>query len=964
MKFYCSNTMISFLIYLFAGTVFTVEGIKYDLKNCDPKYASWSPEHSACISDRQDTYGITFEEAEYILSRHNYYRSNVHRFNNQPPAGKMMKMVWDDEIAFLAQQWAHGCIYQHDTNENRNIPGLYQVGQNLAWSSIHSWSSIVDAWQNEVELFKFGQRTGNNVGHYTQMVWDTSSRLGCGYALCNETKHFFVCNYGPAGNYVGKLYKPYEVSAKPGSLCGGSLEPSSRLCDCDGKVCHNGGKLNVDTCECQCPPGVTWMDDVCDIQCDLVIDNFICASRGGNWPIEYCKLYDNVGFQYCPITCGLCPYNETHYWGSPISFDFGTERDTTTVTSARPFTVKATAATTKSITTTQTSTTRKLTPSTPKLTPSTTMQTPSTVKLTPSTTMQAPSTVKLTPSTIRETPSTTKLTPSTTMQAPYTVKLTPSTIRETPSTTKLTPSTTVQTPSSTMQTTSTPQQTPSTIRQTPSTLMQTPSTTKQIPDITNQTPSITNQVSVTSKQTPVVTTNKAVTTMITPVVTNGTFATMNDNSVTQKGESVTMKKDSNSTTPKLTTSVTPTPNSKAGDTMVDSSNEVPGITSIPTDTKSTLNSKSIQEDESSQTLSPPTGKPAIGVAFTTKIATLPTTSPPSPPPSTTEVPTTPTCGNCSALFHYEQTTPPHSTTTVNTDKNTPLGGQSSTILGGQSSTTLGGQSSTTTPLTTTAGVNGDNTSKGQFDNGDIEKEVINYVPDTEQKDGGLFDEDKHTGVEMSDNTDMHNGASDKEHNDLESPGANDQIADGSVESAKTTPALTTPTRVTTSKITTPQATITTKKVITTTFAPIPTTTTSRPTPVRGIIDSIQPLSPCDAVEPAACGQPSGSYWPSTYCSYASVKMICPAMCGICHAEYCVDYEGNVYEQSEQWVTLFGRFTCTENGILHENGCLIDDQFIPTGGQISYIEGPWKWKCDCQYRDGLYQTYCAPQYIQG
>jgi len=43
-----------------------------------------------------------------------------------------------------------------------------------------------------------GEDPSKPIGHYTQMVWAESARIGCGYAKCNRTQSYYVCNYGPA----------------------------------------------------------------------------------------------------------------------------------------------------------------------------------------------------------------------------------------------------------------------------------------------------------------------------------------------------------------------------------------------------------------------------------------------------------------------------------------------------------------------------------------------------------------------------------------------------------------------------------------------------------------------------------------------------------------------------------------------------------------------------------------------
>ncbi|KAF6026089.1 CRISP3 [Bugula neritina] len=49
------------------------------------------------------------------------------------------------------------------------------------------------------------------VGHYTQMVWAETTRIGCGVQTCNGSTPFYVCNYGPSGNQADRIYEPYKL---------------------------------------------------------------------------------------------------------------------------------------------------------------------------------------------------------------------------------------------------------------------------------------------------------------------------------------------------------------------------------------------------------------------------------------------------------------------------------------------------------------------------------------------------------------------------------------------------------------------------------------------------------------------------------------------------------------------------------------------------------------------------------
>ncbi len=47
-------------------------------------------------------------------------------------------------------------------------------------------------------------------GHYTQIVWKNTERIGCGKATARRDgifKVYWVCQYDPSGNYVGQ--RPY-----------------------------------------------------------------------------------------------------------------------------------------------------------------------------------------------------------------------------------------------------------------------------------------------------------------------------------------------------------------------------------------------------------------------------------------------------------------------------------------------------------------------------------------------------------------------------------------------------------------------------------------------------------------------------------------------------------------------------------------------------------------------------------
>jgi hypothetical protein len=128
-------------------------------------------------------------------------------------------LAWDpalgDAAASYALQLALTNSFHHSDRHAR--PG---TGENL-WMGTHgvfSYEAMVGRWAAEQRDFVPGifpavSRSGNweNVGHYTQMVWPTTTRVGCAVAS-NARNDFLVCRYSPAGNVDGRPV-PYVATA-------------------------------------------------------------------------------------------------------------------------------------------------------------------------------------------------------------------------------------------------------------------------------------------------------------------------------------------------------------------------------------------------------------------------------------------------------------------------------------------------------------------------------------------------------------------------------------------------------------------------------------------------------------------------------------------------------------------------------------------------------------------------------
>ena len=223
-------------------------------QRCPRLYKRFSAEHTFCLPPNRDCSivkrGVTENDKELIVKLHNDYRSKVATGQERnggglPTAANMLEMVWDEELSAVAQKLAETCIFKHDCGSCRRVRA-FSVGQNIGLSynlrkppAAADWQNFIKGLYNEVSVFnkKYIQpyipgpySQEEQYGHFTQMVWATSWKIGCGWAVFKEGNTFTsytVCNYGPAGNMVkGEMYKagPPCSACPKNSCCGNSCK--------------------------------------------------------------------------------------------------------------------------------------------------------------------------------------------------------------------------------------------------------------------------------------------------------------------------------------------------------------------------------------------------------------------------------------------------------------------------------------------------------------------------------------------------------------------------------------------------------------------------------------------------------------------------------------------------------------------------------------------------------------------
>lgn len=145
-----------------------------------------NPKTDNCAQYNQTDLKIRF------LAQHNLARKQV----------GVPNLVWDEAVANYSRWYA----------ELRRYDGLLihshgDYGENLFWGSGDCWTvdQIVQAWVVEKKDYDYQTNTCKKMcGHYTQIVWRNTKKLGCAVVECYADKGILaVCNYDPPGNYVG-----------------------------------------------------------------------------------------------------------------------------------------------------------------------------------------------------------------------------------------------------------------------------------------------------------------------------------------------------------------------------------------------------------------------------------------------------------------------------------------------------------------------------------------------------------------------------------------------------------------------------------------------------------------------------------------------------------------------------------------------------------------------------------------
>jgi hypothetical protein len=132
--------------------------------------------------------------------------------NRERAAWGVAPLAWDRALAASADRYASRLAATGRWgHSDRGARG--GAGENLWMGTRGAFSpeQMVGGWLSERRHFRHGvfphvSRSGNwaDVGHYSQLIWRTTTRVGC---AIRSSRHndYLVCHYSPAGNVDGRI---------------------------------------------------------------------------------------------------------------------------------------------------------------------------------------------------------------------------------------------------------------------------------------------------------------------------------------------------------------------------------------------------------------------------------------------------------------------------------------------------------------------------------------------------------------------------------------------------------------------------------------------------------------------------------------------------------------------------------------------------------------------------------------
>lgn len=134
---------------------------------------------------------LTQSEIKELIDAHNFYRKKV----------GVPEIRYSNELSLEAKKVALMNAKRQNLIHTKSV-----LGENLYFSSSSTTpKEVVDDLASEEEYFSHRNRKFNSrCGHYTQIIWKSSLKVGAAIYLDKDGGEYWALVYSPAGNQFGE----------------------------------------------------------------------------------------------------------------------------------------------------------------------------------------------------------------------------------------------------------------------------------------------------------------------------------------------------------------------------------------------------------------------------------------------------------------------------------------------------------------------------------------------------------------------------------------------------------------------------------------------------------------------------------------------------------------------------------------------------------------------------------------
>jgi uncharacterized protein YkwD len=173
---------------------------------------------SAGAATANHTNPLSKDLIDAFVTAHNAARASTDL--NPPPSPALPPVSWDPILADSAYNYLSKCVVTNGSvGHNADRTTDYQalggtdsyVGENIYATTGNTVApaDAVNDWMSEASKYDYTKDDLSTAGHYTQVVWRDSVRIGCAIVNCSNARYnnTVLCDYAPGGNITGQ--KPY-----------------------------------------------------------------------------------------------------------------------------------------------------------------------------------------------------------------------------------------------------------------------------------------------------------------------------------------------------------------------------------------------------------------------------------------------------------------------------------------------------------------------------------------------------------------------------------------------------------------------------------------------------------------------------------------------------------------------------------------------------------------------------------